>query len=399
MKKTDVAIIGGGASGLLCAILCAQKGLSVDLFEQNSKCAKKILVSGNGRCNISNINLSSRYYFSQNQNFVGYALEAFGFKAFEALCQKMGLLLVTLEDGRAYPLSNEAKSVASTFEHYARSLGVNFYTDHKITDPKQLFQKHSHLVIATGSRAAAHLGGNNDGEKFATLFGHTLVPAYPSLVQLHIDSKLIHKMSGTKIYATLTLLINSQKEQTISGDLLFTTYGISGFGVLDLSQMASEALLNYQVVDISINLLPMFEPQKLANHILKTAQNNPHYSFGTIISAILPLKISHGVLEYLQLDPKRSAKELHTKISKQIANAIQNFTFPIDATHGFRHAEVSGGGINTSEVDPKTMMSKKQKNLYFTGEVLDVVGARGGYNFAFAWASGYVAAQSITTHS
>ncbi|MEA2072236.1 MAG: NAD(P)/FAD-dependent oxidoreductase [Campylobacterota bacterium] len=391
----SVAIIGAGASGLLSAILCARAGAKVDIFEQNKKPAKKILVSGNGRCNISNANLNATDYFCENPKFVEFALNAFGFVSFEKFCNEIGLLLNVLDDGRAYPLSNEAKSVASIFEDYARSLGVVFHNETKIDDIKSLIKKYDSVVVATGSRAGEHLGGNNDGESFALEFGHTTIPAYPSLVQLHLDSKIAPKMSGTKLNAEVTLLINSQKEQTIKGDVLFTNYGVSGFAILDISQSASEALLNYQAVDISLNLLPAFTMQKLSTHISKVALANPTQTILNILVGLIPNKIANGLLEELAISNTITGSKIHTKLTKKIANKMLDWRFEVSDTHGFRHAEVSGGGISTSEVDEKTMMSKKCKNLYFTGEVLDVVGRRGGYNFAFAWASAYLASKNI----
>jgi hypothetical protein len=396
MKKRKIAIVGAGASGIFCAIFCAKNGANVVVYEQNTKPAKKILVSGNGRCNISNRNLNLNNYFGENPNFVSYALEQFGFHQFEKFCEEIGLLLNTLEDGRAYPLSNEAKSVAKIFEDYAHSLGVVFHNDTKITTIKPLLEDNDAVVIATGSRAAEHLGGNNDGELFAQEFDHSVISAYPSLVQLHLHSKIVKKMSGTKLNAELTLLVNAKKESSVTGDLLFTNYGISGFAVLDISQSASEALLNYQAVDVSINLLPTFNMQKLSQHIANLAEKQPMLTLLYILVGLIPIKIVHALLEELNISHKLKGQEIHTKLAKKIANKMLNWKFEVSDTHGFRHAEVSGGGINTLEVDEKTMMSKKKKNLYFTGEVLDIVGKRGGYNFAFAWASAYLAARDIT---
>lgn len=390
-----VAIIGAGASGVICAIFCAKNGLDVSLYEQNTKPAKKILASGNGRCNISNTSLNAEDYSGENPLFVKYALEAFGFKEFEKFCTQIGLLLTTLEDGRAYPLSNEAKSVAKILIDYAETLGVRFYNEHRVTDILSLTQSYSAVVVATGSRAAEHLGGNGDAEDFAELFGHRVIPAYPSLVQLHLNAKSLKKLSGAKQSAEVTLLINGVKEQTLCGDILFTSYGISGFAILDISQMASRALLEYQAVDISLNLLPSFTMQKLATHITKVAKNYPALSLLDIVVGVLPLKIAQGILEELRLLERISASEIDQKLAKRVANKILNWRFEVSATHGFRHAEVSGGGVDTAEIDEKTMMSKREKNLYFCGEALDVVGRRGGYNFAFAWASGVVAARDI----
>ncbi|WP_304546234.1 NAD(P)/FAD-dependent oxidoreductase [Sulfurimonas microaerophilic] len=391
MKK--IAIIGAGASGLFCAIECAKNGVTVDLFEQNTKPAKKILVSGNGRCNISNNSLKTTDFFSQNPTFVEYALKNFGFESFEKTVNSLGLLLNVLEDGRAYPLSNEAKSVANTFIQTAQNLGVKIITETKIYSLRKLTEKYDAVVVATGSEAASHLGGCDDGYTFAKELGHNIIPTYPSLVQLELDSKLAKKMAGAKVDGEVSLYINGVKENTITGDILFTNYGVSGFAILDISQLASESLLNYQAVDIAVNLLPTFNAQKLSNHIQKVAKINPEFCIFDILLGLLPTKIVSGVLESLHIEPQTT--DIDTKLSKKIANQILNWKFEVSDTHGFRHAEVSGGGIDTSEIDEKTFQSKKENNIYFIGEVLDVVGRRGGYNFAFAWSSAYTAAQHI----
>lgn len=397
MNKTKkTAIIGGGASGLICAIFCARKGVQVDLYEQNSKCAKKILVSGNGRCNITNKNLSQSDYFSQNPSFVEFALREFGFGAFERFCESIGLLLDIKNDGRVYPLSNEAKSVASLLLSHAKGLGVNIRTDTKISDMKKVLSEYDAVVIATGSEAAPHLGGNRDGLEFAEVFGHNIIPTYPSLVQLHLNSSTPKKMSGAKLDGEVTLLINNTKEMTSSGDILFSDYGVSGFAVLDISQGASVALSEGAHVSISLNLLPSFNAQKLANHISKMAEMKPEVTLFDILIGLIPSKTALGILEELNTASSLCGDAIGIKLAKKIANQLLNWRFEVTDTHGFRHAEVAGGGVDTTEINPKTFESLKQKNLYFCGEVLDVVGKRGGYNFAFAWASGYLAAKDIT---
>lgn len=392
-----VAVVGAGASGLLCAIFCAKSTCQVEIFEQNNKAAKKILVSGNGRCNITNRNITPNDFFSDNPSFVEYALKNFGFIEFEKFCNELGLILDLKDDGRAYPLSNEAKSVARLLEDYAKSLGVIFHTDTKIRDVKKLKEKFDKVVIATGSEAASHLGGNSDGYEFAKSLGHNIVRTYPSLVQLHLNSKTAHKMSGAKTEGEVTLLINHKQDSSSQGDILFTNYGVSGFTILDISQRASIALMNYESVSVSLNLLPSFNAQKLSAHISKTASNMPNFSILDILVGLIPVKIAQGLLDDLKISHATNAKEIHTKLAKKIANGMLNWRFEVSDTHGFRHAEVSGGGVDTNEVNPNTMESLKQKNFYFCGEVLDVVGRRGGYNFAWAWASGYAAAKDITS--
>ena len=395
MKR--VAIVGGGASGLLCAIICARASLDVSLFEQNSQCAKKILVSGNGRCNITNTNLTSEKFFSSNPNFAMTLIKRFGFREFEKFCESIGLVLDIKEDGRVYPQSNEAKSVASLLLHTAESLGVQIYTDQKKEEIKSLLEEYDAVVIATGSEAASHLGGNASGYDFAKTFGHSIIEPYPSLVQLHLTSPLATKMSGAKIEGEVTLFVDKHKELSSLGDILFTNYGISGFAILDISQRASLSLQYAQSVWLSLNLLPHSDPQKLASHISSLCKNAPALSVLDMLIGLIPFKIAKHFLEYIELGADLRLEALHTKQIKKIAATLLAWRFEVSDTHGFRHAEVSGGGVDTTEIDPHSCESLKQRNLYFCGEVLDVVGARGGYNFAFAWASGHQVAQSIIT--
>jgi len=402
-----IAIIGAGAAGLMAAITASKEGNEVHLYEQNSKAAKKILASGNGRCNISNKNLSSHDYFGMNPNFTNYALETFGFSQLQKFCKNMGLLLNVLDDGRAYPLSNEAKSVALSFEQFALSKGVRFFTESKITKLEKtegkfhLFHEnlssepYDKLLICTGSEAAPQLGGSTSGYELASTLGHSITPTYPSLVQLHINSKVHDKMAGSKIDGAVTLYINGKKEQSIKGDLLFTKYGISGFAILDISQQASEAMINYQSVDIGLDLLPKFDRQALSSQLLSICQNLPNFEIETILSGMLPKKVAHYLLEDTKINPHTLASHVHTKMTKQIVSKIKDWRFEISETHGFKHAEVSGGGINTDEVNEKTMESKLCEGLFFAGEVLDIVGRRGGFNFAFAFASGHLAGKSL----
>jgi len=410
MQKIDsntVAIIGAGASGLMAAITAAKTGSTVHLYEQNAKPAKKILASGNGRCNISNTQVSSADYAGDNPEFSSFALEQFNFKSLEKFCKSIGLYLNILDDGRAYPLSNEAKSVALAFENSAKMYGVQIFNDYPITGiekkenkfylhtPLNRSQAYDKLLIATGSQAAPQLGGNESGYELATSLGHSIAATYPSLVQLHLNSNVHEKMAGAKQEAQVSLYINAQKEFTTQGDILFTKYGISGFAILDISQGASQALLNYQAVDISLDLLPKFDRQALSSQLLSTSQALPNYSIEQILSGLLPSKIAKYLLEEAKIEPSTPAKQMHTKMAKQIASKIKDWRFKVSDTHGFKHAEVSGGGINTNEVNPKTMESKLCEGLYFAGEVLDIVGRRGGFNFAFAFASGYLAGKNL----
>jgi predicted Rossmann fold flavoprotein len=405
-----IAIIGGGAAGLMACITAAKEGAIVHLYEQNKTPAKKILASGNGRCNISNARLSTADYFGEKPEFADFCLKNFTFSQLQKFCKSIGLFLNVLDDGRAYPLSNEAKSVALSFESFAKSCGVELISEKTITEVEKTegkfylhtaqntSQGYDRVLIATGSEAAPQLGGSAAGYAIAEAFGHTIVATYPSLVQLHLNSSIHEKIAGAKQEAEVTLYLNGKKEQTIKGDILFTKYGISGFAILDISQKASQALIRFERVSIGLDLLPLFDRQTLSTQLLSLSQSLNGYTIETLLSGLLSIKIAHALLEDAKIAPATAAKGLSVKMAKQIVSKIKDWRFEVKDTHGFKHAEVSGGGVSTEEVNTKTMESLKCKGLYFAGEVLDIVGRRGGYNFHFAWASGYLAAKEMANN-
>ncbi len=391
----------------MAAITAAKAGATVEIFEQNSRVGKKILASGNGRCNITNTHLSRNDYFGDHPEFVDFSLSQFDFNHFKKFCSSIGLLLNTKDDGRSYPLSDEAKSVVLALEAYADLLGITVYCETRIsridrvgehfelhTDEKS-HKAYDRVLISTGSEAAPQLGGNADGQTFAQTFGHTIQPAYPSLVALELDSLIPTKMTGTKQFSQVTLYINGKAEEQVQGDILFTRYGISGFAILDISQQASVALMEYAQVKIGLKLLPDLDRQSLSAQISQLCKNVPSYPIETILSGLLSSKMVTHILEVSKVPLKTPARDVNTKMIKQIANTILDWRFEVSDTHGFKHAEVSGGGVSTEELDEKSMESKRVKGLYFAGELLDIVGRRGGYNLHFAWASGYLAGKAM----
>jgi predicted Rossmann fold flavoprotein len=404
MKK--VAIIGAGAAGLTASVILARNNIKVDLFEQNAKNGKKILVSGNGHCNITNKFVSKSNYISANPNFVEPTLKRFGYHELERFMNSIGILFSTKEDGRTFPLSFEAKSVVTAYEEALSLLDVSVFNECKIesiqkekhfilTCKDKKYTDYDALIVATGLLAYPQLGGNEDGLHFASSFGHSLIPTYPSLVGLHLDSSIHEELSGVKMDGEVTISVDGFKEKTMQGDLLFTKYGISGLAIFDISQIASQALVNFQNVEISLNLLKDFNAQSLSTQILNLCKALPQNKISTVLGAILPAKLANAVLKETRIDKDTDALHVNTKMVKTLINKLQNWKFKITDTHGFSHAEVCGGGVDTTEIDEKTFESKKTKNLYFVGEVLDVLGERGGYNFQFAFTSGVLCAEAI----
>ncbi|MFA6145524.1 MAG: NAD(P)/FAD-dependent oxidoreductase [Sulfurimonas sp.] len=404
MKK--IAIIGGGASGMMAAIVAAREGADVTMYEHNNSVGKKILASGNGRCNIINTTVLSTDYAGTDPDFVTYALQELPFLAFETFCHSIGLLLECKEDGRCYPLSNEAKAVLIAFKSAVFERGVNVFTDTKVTSitkEKGRFIVHTggektsydKVLIATGSEAAPQLGSTGDGYTFAKSFGHTISPTYPSLVQLHLNSKYPPKMAGVKTFAEVMLTINTKPITKVQGDILFASYGISGLAILDISQRASYALMQKQRVTIGINLLPRFDSQSLSDTLQKLCISVPNHTIETLLSTLLPTKALPYLLEDARIERTKIVSKVSSKEIQTLIHLLQNWKFEVTDTHGFKHSEVSGGGVATAQINNQTMESTLTKGLYFSGEVLDIVGRRGGYNFNFAWASGMIAGKEM----
>ncbi len=390
----------------MAALSAARAGGSVTLYEHNSGVGKKILASGNGRCNIINTTATAEDYAGNDPHFVTYPLKQLSFGYFQTFCHSIGLVLDIKDDGRCYPLSNEAKSVLLALKSAVAEAGVSVLTDtevtsvtkkdtHFIVETAQGTKRFDRVLIATGSEAAPQLGATGDGYRFAAAFGHEIVPTYPSLVQLHLNSKNHHKMAGVKTHAEVNLIIDGKQRATAQGDILFAAYGISGLAILDISQRASYALLRKQRVSISLNLLPRFDLQTLSNTLEKLSASVPSHSIETVLCGLIPAKIAASLLEDALVAPSTPISKLSVKEFKKLSCLIQEWKFEVSGTHGFKHAEVSGGGVATTQVNNKTMESKLIRGLYFAGEVLDIVGKRGGYNFHFAWASGMIAGKEM----
>ncbi|WP_072682614.1 NAD(P)/FAD-dependent oxidoreductase [Arcobacter sp. LA11] len=405
-----IAIIGAGAAGLMAGITAKRlnKNLDIDIFDINSGIGKKILASGNGRCNISNTTVTKENFIGENPSFVEYALKQFDFKAFEKFCKSIGLLLDIKETCKVYPLSNEAKSVVTLLDSAVKSLGINLILETRVEDivkqedkfivksSNKEFKNYDKVLISSGLKAAPQLNATEDGMNIAEKLGHSCNPTYPSLVGLHTDFEYNNRMQGVKKEAEVTLYIDGQKENSIQGDVLFTKYGVSGFAILDISQYAVYPLSLYQDVQIAINLFPNINRNELLSMCENLFKNLPNEKTVVLLTGIVSNKLAPILLDVCKIDKESLAKNINAKQIRGLVNILINWRFKITDTQGFKHAEASGGGVRTDEVDSKTYESKKCKGLYLAGEVLDLVGHRGGYNLQYAWASGYVVGKSIS---
>jgi len=401
-----VAIIGAGASGLVCAIEAARKAHTVTVFEKNSKVGRKILATGNGRCNISNENITLSRYHGEAPHAAKEALRRFDTSTCKAYFRALGLEMREGEEGRLYPMSHQASSVVDMLLHEARSLGVHFVLECEVLQIEKKGtefvvhtkeQKHSFdvCVIATGSVAMPTLGSSGSGYGFAKALGHNVIEPYPSLVQFISDEPHLKEASGVKVDAGVELYIDNQKRQSVQGDLLFTAYGLSGSAILDVSRMASKAFVEGERVHVVLDLLPTLSREALTSLLQKRMSIAKEKSLSLWLEGIIPKKLAHFIIQNTKLGHIKEASMLGAKEIKKIVFAFKALRIDICDTKGFESAEVCAGGVDVRELDAKNLMSQKMKNLYFCGEVLDIDGDCGGFNLHFAWASGYLVGQSL----
>ena len=395
----SVAIIGAGASGLISSILLASKNIKVSIYEKNNKVGKKLLATGNGRCNITNENISIKNFHSKNKDFVNYALDSFTYDDCKSLFNRLGLEFSYGQKGRVYPMSLQASSVVELLEYEAIRLGVKFYLNSPVETLEYKNSKfvinnnenYSKVIIASGSLAMPKLGSNDSGYRFAKSFGHKIITPFASLVQLVSSNKNLDMITGVKIEGSVNGIV---------GDVLFTKYGISGSAILDISREISNKLQSQKNLKVCIDTMPSISKDKLFTMLSQSLDSKNSKDIFMWLNGFINKKLA----KYIVINSKiasniKSTSFLSKKDIENIVNTIKNLEFNIIDTKGFETSEVCAGGVDTQQISSKTMESNLQKDLYLIGEVVDVDGDCGGYNLHWAWASGYLCAMDIIKKS
>lgn len=403
----DLIVVGGGASGLTAAIIAKDFGVDVAIVEGTDRIGKKILATGNGRCNISNSRIAYPYttYHSENNDFFVEALNNLTVEDTKNLFLSLGLPLTELENGKMYPKSLQASSVVDVFRMALEDRQIPLYTNCKINSisKKKKFNLLTNneeydgfscqkLILSCGGKSAVKTGSDGSGYKLAKSLGHSITNTVPGIVQLKLDYPYLKAISGVKFDGCVSILVNDEVVRTETGEVLFTDYGISGPPILQLSYYAAKALSNKSKVTIRVDMLPDESKEDVENFF------SSHFSmFGyREISSALIGTIHKKLIPTLLKDS--GINDIHLPCSnvewKHISNLISKFKkweFNCIDTNGFNNAQVTVGGVNTRDVNNLTLESKLVDNLYFCGEILDVHGDCGGFNLQWAWSSGYLA--------
>ncbi len=399
MKR--VAVVGGGASGFAAAITIARKSkdFTVTIYERLQKPLKKILATGNGRCNLTNTGAGPADYFGDT-GFAATVLKALPPESNRAFFHNIGLLTKEEEMGRVYPVSGQASAVRGTLLCEAQRLAIRLVTDCEITDVRPEnggFRLNNQyfcdvLLLCAGGSAAPTQG--TDGGAFSLLrkLGHTVISPAPALTAL-VCKDFPKTLKGVRCDCAVTLFCKNEPVYQIGGEVQFTDYGLSGIPIMQLSRLVSTA--PEKQFSVKLNCLPQIESQVLTEFLQKTAKQNPEKAALTLLEGVLPRNLASYLLLTCRIHNDTPVKLLSQKQLAAVAEKIRNFTVPVETVRGFDFAQVTAGGADCREFDSKTLQSKKYKNLYVCGESLNVDGGCGGFNLHWAWSSGRAAGEAV----
>ena len=396
MKK--VIIIGGGASGLTAAIK-ASKNYDVTIIEKNNKLGKKILITGNGKCNYWNENqdVNNMYHSSGDYKKI---INQLNLTKAHAFLDSIGIIPF-IKNGYYYPNSNQAISVVNALVDEVINNNVKVINEEVIKVEKKdnkfiINNKYEsdYLIVATGGKAAPKTGSDGFGYEIAKSFNHNIIKPLPALVGLEVEEN-IKELSGIRLIGEVNLLINNEFIQKELGEVQFNDYGFSGIPVLQISSKAIKALDDNKNVFISINLLPNIADDILGLRSFLKVQDKHlnNKSISQILDQLFNYKLSNYLLKISKIDTNAKIEKLSNDELDLLCHNILNFNFKIIKDHGFENAQTTSGGVDLKEINLDTLESLKVKGLYFCGEVLDVDGACGGYNLSFAWTSGLIAGE------
>ena len=390
--KPDVLIIGASASGLMCAIEAAKRGRKVTVLDHANKAGKKILMSGGGRCNFTNMEISPENYISQNPHFCKSALSRYTQWDFIAMVDSHHIPWHERDEGKLF-CKESARDILDMLLGECHKSGVDIQLDCKIQSVNKDAQgfivetsggnyKTGSLVVASGGLSIPKMCATPFGYRLAEQFGHTIVPTRAGLVPFTLqpqDKDRFAALSGVSVDSII-----SNSRISFKGNMLFTHRGLSGPAILQISSYWRSG------ETIRINLWP---DEDLAEHLKQAQKHRPNTRLKTVLAERLPKRLLAALFDQNELD--RPLQELSQAAMQTIGDRLQQWELLPAGTEGYRTAEVTIGGVNTDELSSKTMESKKQSGLYFIGEVVDVTGWLGGYNFQWAWSSGWCAGQVV----
>ena len=429
MPKNDksdmkmITVVGGGAAGLAAAISAARitGGAQVRIIEKNDKVGRKLLATGNGRCNFTN-KLCTYQDFVQSsgresgvpctdKSFVSKALSLFGIRETLQFFEEIGVMPREEDEGRMYPYSEQAAAVQEALKAETEALGVEiiyeksvrsvrYNSDHRFVlelDDGQLLSTHN-VILASGGKAGIQYGSAGEGYQMARAFDHTINKPIPALVPLLSDDPLLKSLKGVRVKGKVTLINDNKKAESKpeEGEIQFTGEGISGICVFNLSRYLrlEEPEDRYQDFVIRVDLLPEFTLEALTGQLTQRRKNLKNRKKEDFLNGMIQSKLALAVYCKSEIDLSGKVENLTDGQVQKISDTLKGWDIVLSGTKGWKEAQVTSGGVEPSEIDQNTMESKLVKGLYFAGELIDVDSKCGGYNLQWAWTSGTIAGKA-----
>ncbi len=404
MRRYDVAVIGAGPAGIMAAITASQTGSKVALIEKNPQIGRKLLATGNGRCNLTNKFVTVERYHGANPNFIQTVLRRLDQYATMEFFENLGLVLKEEDNGRMFPRTNQASSVVEVLKHSLSEHNVDILLDAQVKsiDKPSAWKislidgriiEAGKLVIATGGRASHYLGSTGDGLYWAQKMGHSITPIYQALVPIETVETWPQEVQGTKVEAKVWATSGNKTISEETGDLLFTRFGVSGLAVMAQARRIAPVLHTSQVL-IHIDLFPEMTDEHLHKTVSRVLAISGRLSVEDSLIGLLPNSLIPVILRFAKTDGRKLAAKVSKIEQLDIVKTLKDLTLTVSKLRPLKEAYVTAGGLVIEEINPESLESKLIQGLYFAGEIIDVDGDSGGFNLQWAWSSGYVAGMS-----
>ncbi|WP_313758947.1 NAD(P)/FAD-dependent oxidoreductase [Tissierella sp.] len=397
-----IIIIGGGAAGMMAALSVKRNGGDALILEKNDRVGKKLLATGNGRCNYTNKNLNINNYHGNNPKFAYSALSEFNVERTIEFFESLGITPAVEDNGKVFPLSFQASSMLDVLRYEIETQGIELITEAQVFEIKKKNQftvtlkdkrifEGDRVIIATGGMALPSSGSDGNGYNLCKKLGHTITEIFPGLVQLKLESKFLRALDGVKFLGVAGIYIDNKLILEDSGDILFTSYGISGPPVLQLSRTALDYMNKEKNVELRVSIIHTKTQEELLEYLVNRFKLMPNKTIEIALIGLINKRLIIPLLKETNIDKNKNAASLSKDEMRKLSEILTSWSFKVIGSQSWGNAQVTAGGVNTAEVDNKTMESKIVKGLYIVGELLDIDGDCGGFNLQWAWSSGYIA--------
>ncbi len=405
----DVAIVGGGAAGLMTAIIAARRlpGARIVVFDGASRLGAKILVSGGGRCNVTNRQVVAADFCGGERRFIDSVLRAFSAADAVSFFEGLGVGLHEEEHGKLFPDSGRARTVLDALIEAARQSRVDIRLGKRVDTvrrgPGGVFELRladspavaRRVVLAAGGLSLPKSGSDGGGLALAAALGHRIVPTTPALAPLVLAGAFHRSLAGVSHEAALSVTVDGRRSVRLRGPLLWTHFGVSGPLALDASRHWHRATLEGGQATVHVSFVPERDFAGVERGLLDTAAARPSATLRGALAEFLPAAVAGGLLQATGIDAGLRLAHVPREDRRRLAGALVSWELPVTGSRGYTHAEATAGGVALDDVDRGTMASKRCEGLFFAGEMLDVDGRLGGFNFQWAWSSAFVAARGL----